>query len=296
MDARSDTATEMTTVTTRPGPRIRIGSGQGRGGRPIVKRHVVTGSCYRRSVMPARSKKPRTLDEVLSRLGAKLEAWQVRALFLGAQTSTNMRLGPQHLLSRIFGDDLVLGDDLDDMNANLQVLMGVWNQLVADQQADHVTLSTLPTSDPPTRAELEALAKRRNDEITWFLRGLDAGGDDPVEFGPEGERLFRKLAEGSAFLEGIIDLLGRMPDEDVPKARQAIDRLTAATETIISDLMTVSDGIRRLAIAEYERMAGRRTDDGVAVARPVKVGRNEPCPCGSGKKWKHCCGAPSRVQ
>lgn len=23
----------------------------------------------------------------------------------------------------------------------------------------------------------------------------------------------------------------------------------------------------------------------------VKVGRNVPCPCGSGKKWKRCCGA-----
>jgi preprotein translocase subunit SecA len=31
-----------------------------------------------------------------------------------------------------------------------------------------------------------------------------------------------------------------------------------------------------------------------AKARPVrtgpKVGRNDPCPCGSGKKYKHCCG------
>mgnify|MGYP002018700702 CR=1 FL=1 len=25
--------------------------------------------------------------------------------------------------------------------------------------------------------------------------------------------------------------------------------------------------------------------------RSVKVGRNEPCPCGSGKKYKKCCGA-----
>ena len=24
--------------------------------------------------------------------------------------------------------------------------------------------------------------------------------------------------------------------------------------------------------------------------KKVKVGRNEPCPCGSGKKYKHCCG------
>ncbi|MBE0565935.1 MAG: SEC-C domain-containing protein, partial [Krumholzibacteria bacterium] len=32
-----------------------------------------------------------------------------------------------------------------------------------------------------------------------------------------------------------------------------------------------------------------------AAARPVqreepKVGRNDPCPCGSGKKYKKCCG------
>ena len=26
-----------------------------------------------------------------------------------------------------------------------------------------------------------------------------------------------------------------------------------------------------------------------------KVGRNEPCPCGSGKKYKHCHGALSNV-
>ncbi|MBT5063862.1 MAG: hypothetical protein HOM65_15635, partial [Verrucomicrobia bacterium] len=32
----------------------------------------------------------------------------------------------------------------------------------------------------------------------------------------------------------------------------------------------------------------------IAKATPVrsgpKVGRNDPCPCGSGKKYKQCCG------
>ena len=43
--------------------------------------------------------------------------------------------------------------------------------------------------------------------------------------------------------------------------------------------------------------AGRRTrkpKDRVDPANPAtwgKVGRNEPCPCGSGKKYKHCHGA-----
>ncbi len=26
------------------------------------------------------------------------------------------------------------------------------------------------------------------------------------------------------------------------------------------------------------------------VVKAAKVGRNDPCPCGSGKKYKHCCG------
>jgi uncharacterized protein len=28
-----------------------------------------------------------------------------------------------------------------------------------------------------------------------------------------------------------------------------------------------------------------------AGGRKQKTGRNDPCPCGSGKKFKHCCGA-----
>jgi Mlc titration factor MtfA (ptsG expression regulator) len=30
---------------------------------------------------------------------------------------------------------------------------------------------------------------------------------------------------------------------------------------------------------------------GTAPDRPDKIGRNDPCPCGSGKKYKKCCGA-----
>ena len=32
-------------------------------------------------------------------------------------------------------------------------------------------------------------------------------------------------------------------------------------------------------------------EDGAFSTAPPKVGRNEPCPCGSGRKFKHCHGA-----
>lgn len=30
--------------------------------------------------------------------------------------------------------------------------------------------------------------------------------------------------------------------------------------------------------------------EGETALRPVKAGRNDPCPCGSGRKFKQCCG------
>jgi uncharacterized protein YecA (UPF0149 family) len=70
---------------------------------------------------------------------------------------------------------------------------------------------------------------------------------------------------------------------------------STACEQLIADLMGVTDRVRREAIATSVVMQGSRTDDGVAIARASHVGRHESCPCGSGKKWKRCCGSAERA-
>lgn len=42
---------------------------------------------------------------------------------------------------------------------------------------------------------------------------------------------------------------------------------------------------------EAHRRAQEAAEQGPVTRKNVKVGRNEPCPCGSGKKFKHCHGA-----
>jgi uncharacterized protein len=45
-------------------------------------------------------------------------------------------------------------------------------------------------------------------------------------------------------------------------------------------------------IADYWQMKNRPPPAGaIAVRTTPKIGRNDPCPCGSGKKHKKCCGA-----
>jgi uncharacterized protein len=42
------------------------------------------------------------------------------------------------------------------------------------------------------------------------------------------------------------------------------------------------------------RMLARLSSQGATYRRTVpKLGRNDPCPCGSGKKYKQCCGKPT---
>ena len=111
------------------------------------------------------------LESVLQRLDAKLAAWQVQALYLGAQASTNLGLGPHHLLDRLFGDEPVLGDRVEDANEDIGVLMGLWNHLLEQKREGTLQLSDIDLSDPPTATELASLARRREDEVLWFVRG-----------------------------------------------------------------------------------------------------------------------------
>ena len=80
---------------------------------------------------------------------------------------------------------------------------------------------------------------------------------------------------------------------------RSASELDEASESINEDLAKLSDVQYQHADADLE-LAGSTGDRGAAIeiapaplrAGP-KVGRNDPCTCGSGKKYKNCCGALS---
>jgi uncharacterized protein len=43
-------------------------------------------------------------------------------------------------------------------------------------------------------------------------------------------------------------------------------------------------------LENYDPQRGKSTPPPAMHDSPGKVGRNDPCPCGSGKKYKKCCG------
>lgn len=233
------------------------------------------------------------LDDALEQRRSKLKTAEVHALLLGAMTSTDLRLQPQHLLERIFGDDFDLGPTEAEAMAFLHTYFGYWNHLHEEQLAERVRLAPLELPEGATREALQEYARRRYDEIMWYIRGIDAGGDDPIEVGSEGQVLHKRLAQASAYLAAYRELLDRPDQGDAAALTVARDNLLMLIKTVegtIAELMAVCDRVRSEALATFQANAGRRTDDGAQIARPARAGRNERCPCGSGKKWKRCCG------
>ena len=80
------------------------------------------------------------------------------------------------------------------------------------------------------------------------------------------------------------------------------DQMTAMIrEETVRMMLTLiprrKEDVERKAVVK-ETSTSSAASDGTVKAEPVrkskKVGPNDPCPCGSGKKYKKCCGDPAK--
>ncbi|NUM52976.1 MAG: preprotein translocase subunit SecA [Candidatus Hydrogenedentes bacterium] len=143
------------------------------------------------------------------------------------------------------------------------------------------------------------------------------GQKDPlVEYKTEGFEMFESMM--SSIEERVIQTVFRLTDPDVRKSRRIEAQrgtLSAKNDPFasISDYNMVSaDKQQDRSFASYDtsrfKLAGQdaaaqSAPPGDAQPRKVKqepirkltpeVGPNDPCPCGSGKKYKKCCGGVS---
>jgi preprotein translocase subunit SecA len=113
--------------------------------------------------------------------------------------------------------------------------------------------------------------------------GLRAYGQrDPlIEYKKEAFGLFTEMLQ--KIDEETLELMFKLQpaEREVPKRREPESRMQAIHRSTVG--MGYADTQPAEQVAPGKRKPVRRTGK--------KVGRNDPCPCGSGKKYKKCCGA-----
>jgi hypothetical protein len=241
------------------------------------------------------------------------EPWQ-RPYLEDAMRASHHRRAPERLLSRDWRLRYRRRPDLDDRIDLEWAGMAVLLRQVEDVRADLPEAPLRPLdailAAEPSDMELEpelcdecgGVVERPMgvpmcpdsavavalDQLTVLTVGRDDGIEDIFELLDEIEEDERELR-----------------DQDEPRrARLREERekaLAAFAEARATCEWLIERGIEQVAAGEsvieteLARLAARHGDPErlltplPPVRAAVKVGRNEPCPCGSGRKYKHCC-------
>ena len=101
----------------------------------------------------------------------------------------------------------------------------------------------------------------------------------------------------AAFLDGIRECVDGLPDLDEVEEDTAIsfeiefDRLyKQMVEYKAEALYKLGEWNNVFTPEEQKELYAQQKSSHTVVRNEAKIGRNEPCPCGSGKKHKKCCG------
>jgi len=107
--------------------------------------------------------------------------------------------------------------------------------------------------------------------------------------------------EGSEIFDRMIDQIKTSVAKNVIKVQIRTDS-TPRNTPVRKTVETHKEGLSFGAMTANQQAAARASANAGAVS-PVqvvrtapKVGRNDPCPCGSGKKYKNCCGRNTGAQ
>jgi preprotein translocase subunit SecA len=173
----------------------------------------------------------------------------------------------------------------------LHVIDTQWkdNLLSMDHLKEGIGLRGYGQKDP--------LVEYKKESFILFQDMMDRIEDDTIRF-----LYFLQTAEGEPpslpFPEDEAEEGPEEEPEEGPAAGggtnggpPAVQPQRAAAQASLEDFTRNIQRKKEKEMAALQFVGGESSSGSRTVVRGAKVGRNEPCPCGSGKKYKKCCGA-----
>ncbi|RJF73958.1 UPF0149 family protein [Rhodopseudomonas palustris] len=220
------------------------------------------------------------LETELADIGA--EALQLEELdgFIAALLVCPEMIAPGDWLPALWGgdaDEPAPFTDLDHANAVFALIMRHYND-VATTLADH-----------PERYQPLMLGIGTGDVVweTW-IDGFGAALDmwpEHWERLQDADEATRAAFHGLSRLVDISAMMADIDDAEREALNKTADAKVAGWVVTLNAWRTAHDPASRTI--EWGPPPPQPLP---AAAKRTKIGRNEPCPCGSGKKYKRCCG------
>jgi preprotein translocase subunit SecA len=173
----------------------------------------------------------------------------------------------------------------------LTVIDGLWKEhlLSMDHLKEGIHLRGYAQQDPLVAYKRESfdmfeamMLKFQEDTVRFLFRMQILGPDgQPMSAAPEPRRAVPAAPPVASALHPLT--LDAAPREISIPTRQAATTIDALEKEFQRKKQRELEVASRAGAGDGSQTAQRRTGE--------KVGRNDPCPCGSGKKYKKCHGA-----
>lgn len=185
---------------------------------------------------------------------------------------------PSEWLPIVWGDGDASFEALDELEAATTLIMRHYNDVVASLMPQHIDYGPLYDEDKRTGEILweswacgfERAMRLRMDAWEQIVESSDAEARSSVTM----MLTLYDIAEGKS---------------DLPK--KSIKELTQQAPDLIPNMvLALNDWTKGLETPSALPPFMKAANTPKAPIPGKKVGRNEPCPCGSGRKYKRCCG------
>ncbi len=172
----------------------------------------------------------------------------------------------------------------EELKVDENTLLGKWRKKAYDENADKNWLNRFwDDYFKKEKAIYAELLRNPDEEVKGTVSGLAEKFEVPVEI-------------MTGFLDGINDSLKEKNpietmDEDT-EVSLAFDkeRLYKNMVDAKADWLYELPEWDAIYTKEEQHTLYMEQKKSGTIVKPKKIGRNDPCPCGSGKKYKYCCG------
>ena len=186
---------------------------------------------------------------------------------------------PSEYLPEIWGGDMADADafpNQQELRDFLDLVMRHWNVVADTLQSGDVFLPLLLEDDHGVA--------HANDWAEGFMRGMALRRED-----------WGELLDDEDHGGWVIPILALAHEHDPDPAMRPYQEPMDADrrEQLIMGVATGVTAIYRYFEPHRQRLADLRGGRATFRRTVPKIGRNDPCSCGSGKKYKQCCGKPT---
>ena len=218
--------------------------------------------------------------KILDANNMPIDIYNIKAAILGVQASAG-GFTLRSLVKDFFNEEVLENKDIADQ------LESLWFYLLRLQRFEDSELEE-PDFNIKTREAYAAYVQASIMRAETFLKYLSTGQLDEMLKNEKVNKIYSIFIGNVNLLKALIaSMEDKWSEEDFANDTTFLKKLTGFVRVMWDTQIALKEHAK---IFNLQKMNNKNIIDAIQQQTGAEIGRNDPCPCGSGKKYKHCCG------